>query len=81
MSLCGCCIRSGSCSGSRVRMKNVTWIDETGRHETFITVAMSEHPEPIWIIAIQHCHEFTSFNTDVILIPRHECVKNNISSS
>lgn len=55
MSLCGRCIRSGSsgsCGGSRIRMKNMTRIDETGWHKTFVTVTMSQHPKPIRIIAI-----------------------------
>lgn len=82
MSFCGCCICSGSggCRGS-VRMKNVTRIDETGRYETLIAVAMSEHPEPIWIVAIQHSHEFTSLDADIVLVSCHECVKNDIPSS
>jgi len=61
-------------------MKNVTRIDETGRYKTLVAVAMSEHPEPIWIIAIQHGHELASLDADIILIPRHERIKNNVPS-
>lgn len=81
MCLCGRCICSGS-GGRRsgVRMKNVTRIDETGWYETLVTIAMSEHPEPIRIVAIQHGHEFASLDADVVLVPRHEGVKNDVSS-
>lgn len=79
----GRCICSGSggrCSGRRVRMKNMTRIDKTGRYETLVAVAMSEHPEPIWIVAIQHGHEFASLDADIVLVPRHKRVKNDVSS-
>lgn len=84
MSLRGCCIccgGGGDRRGSRrIRMKNMTGIDETGWYKTLITIAMSKHPKPIRIVAIQHCHKFASLDADVVLISCYECVKDNISS-
>lgn len=55
-------------------------IDETRRYETLIAVAMSEHPEPIRIVAIQHRHELAPLDTHVILVSRHERIKDDVSS-
>lgn len=83
MSLCGRCICSGSGGrrgGRCVRMQNVTGIDETGRYKTLVAVAMSEYPEPIRIVSIQNGHEFASLDADIVLVSRHECIKNDVSS-
>lgn len=82
MSLHGCRVRSGGsgCRGGRVRMENVARIDETGRHEALIAVAMSQHPEPIRIVAIQHRHELASLDAHVVFVSRHERVEDDVSS-
>lgn len=61
-------------------MENVARINKTGRHETLVAVAVSQHPEPIRIVAIQHRYEFASLDTDVVLISRYKCVKDDVSS-
>lgn len=74
--------RSGSrCGSGRVRMQHMTGVDETGWHESLVAVAMSQHPEPIWIVAIQHRHEFPSLDAHVVLVTRHERVEDDISAS
>jgi len=80
----GCRICSGSgstCVSGCVRVQNMTGINETRRHETLVAVTMSQHPEPIRIIAIQHRDEFASLDADVVLVPRHKRVEDNVSAS
>lgn len=80
MSLRGRCVRGsgGGRRGGRVRMEHVAWIDETGWHETLIAVAMSQHPEPIRIVAIQHRHELAPLDAHVVFVSRHERVENDV---
>lgn len=82
MSLRGRCVGSGSGGrrGGRVRMEDVTWVNETRWHETLVAVAMSQHPEPIRVIAIQYRDELASLDAHVILVSRYERVEDDVPS-
>ena len=58
-------------------MDSFGWVDEGTGYETFLAVA-ANHPVPVRIFTVEHGDEFSSLNTDVVLIASYERVEHDV---